>query len=130
MNVQTPLVLFQSTLTGAKSHLHKYVEQPDPKVVFGDDSTCTTEGYGSIKCNNIVFTKVAFVNGLKYNLISISQLCDARYIVQFDEKRGIIFNSNKEFVMISPRVRDAYVLVMTSSARESCFFAKASESLN
>nr|GEV54274.1 retrovirus-related Pol polyprotein from transposon TNT 1-94 [Tanacetum cinerariifolium] len=30
-------------MTGVKSYLHKYVEQPGPKVVFGDDSTCTTE---------------------------------------------------------------------------------------
>ncbi|GJU23493.1 hypothetical protein Tco_1156835 [Tanacetum coccineum] len=66
-------------MTSVKSYLHKYEEQPGPKVVFGDDSTCVTEGYGSIKCNGIVFTKVAFVNGLKYNLISISQLCDAKY---------------------------------------------------
>ncbi|GJX50737.1 retrovirus-related pol polyprotein from transposon TNT 1-94 [Tanacetum coccineum] len=117
-------------MIGVKSYLHKYIEQPGPKVVFGDDSTCTIEGYGSIKCNGIVFTKVAFVNGLKYNLISINQLCDAKYIVQFDEKRGTIFNSNKEVVMIAPRVRDVYVLDMTSSAQESCLFAKASENLN
>ncbi|GJU73387.1 hypothetical protein Tco_1264792 [Tanacetum coccineum] len=77
-----------------------------PKVVFGDDSTCITKGYGSIKCNGKVFTKVAFVNGLKYNLISISQLCDDMYIIQFDEKRGTIFDSNKEVVMIAPRVRE------------------------
>ncbi|GKD97848.1 retrovirus-related pol polyprotein from transposon TNT 1-94 [Tanacetum coccineum] len=32
--------------------------------------------------------------------------------------------------MIAPRVRDVYVLDMTSSAQESCFFAKASENLN
>ncbi|GKA12725.1 hypothetical protein Tco_0692271 [Tanacetum coccineum] len=57
-------------MTGVKSYLHKYVEQSGPKVVFGDDSTCTTEGYGSIKCNGIVFTKVAFVNGLKYQINS------------------------------------------------------------
>nr|GEV38831.1 retrovirus-related Pol polyprotein from transposon TNT 1-94 [Tanacetum cinerariifolium] len=44
-------------MTGVKSHLHKYKEQPGPKVVFGDDSTCTTEGYGSIKCNGLVFAK-------------------------------------------------------------------------
>ncbi|GKE21194.1 hypothetical protein Tco_1432706, partial [Tanacetum coccineum] len=68
-------------MTGVKSYLYKYVEQPGLKVVFGDDSTCTIEGYGSIKCNGIVFTKVAFVNGLKYNLVSIDQLCDAKYIV-------------------------------------------------
>ncbi|GJX99888.1 retrovirus-related pol polyprotein from transposon TNT 1-94 [Tanacetum coccineum] len=117
-------------MTGVKSYLHKYVKQPGPKVVFGDDSTCITEGYGSIKCSGIVFTKVAFVNGLKYNLVSISKLCDAKYIVQFDEKRGSIFNSNKEIVMISLRVSDVYVLDMTSSAQESYFFAKATKNHN
>ncbi|GKB90491.1 hypothetical protein Tco_0962763, partial [Tanacetum coccineum] len=30
-------------MTDIKSYQHKYVEQPGPKVVFGDDSTCTTE---------------------------------------------------------------------------------------
>nr|GEU93382.1 hypothetical protein [Tanacetum cinerariifolium] len=65
-------------MTGVKSYLHKYKEQPGPKVVFRDDSTCTTKGYGSIKCNGIVFTK-------------------------FDEKRGTIFNSYKEVVMIALR---------------------------
>ncbi|GJS60058.1 hypothetical protein Tco_0654842 [Tanacetum coccineum] len=30
-------------MTSVKSYLHKYVEQPGPKVVFGDDSTCRTE---------------------------------------------------------------------------------------
>nr|GFA90133.1 retrovirus-related Pol polyprotein from transposon TNT 1-94 [Tanacetum cinerariifolium] len=38
-------------MTGVKSYLPKYVKQPRPKVVFGDDSTCITEGYSSIKCN-------------------------------------------------------------------------------
>ncbi|GJU83421.1 hypothetical protein Tco_1285786 [Tanacetum coccineum] len=86
-------------MTGVKSYLPKYEEWPGPKVVFGDDSTCTTEGYGSIN-------------------------------VMFDEKRGAIFNFNKEIMMITPRLRDVYVLNMTSSAQESCFFAKAFENLN
>ncbi|GKC46379.1 hypothetical protein Tco_1064101, partial [Tanacetum coccineum] len=47
----------------------------------------------------------------------------------FDEKKGNIFNFNKEVVMIAPRVRDVYVLDMTSLAQESCFFARASKSL-
>ncbi|GJV12861.1 hypothetical protein Tco_1354402 [Tanacetum coccineum] len=83
-------------MTGVKSYLHKYMEQPGPKVVFGDNSTCTTKGYDSIKCNGIVFTK-------------------------FDEKRRTIFNSNKEIVMIAPRVRDVYDLYMTSSAQKSFY---------
>ncbi|GJT63688.1 retrovirus-related pol polyprotein from transposon TNT 1-94 [Tanacetum coccineum] len=119
------------SMTGVKSYLHKYVEQPGPKVVFGDNSSCITEGYGSINCGGVVFTKVAFVNGLKYNLISISQLCDAKYIVQFDDKQGTIFNANKEIVLIAPRRNDVYVLDMSSlTPNGACFFAKASESVN
>ncbi|GJY62316.1 retrovirus-related pol polyprotein from transposon TNT 1-94 [Tanacetum coccineum] len=119
------------SMTGVKSYLHKYVEQPGPNVVFGDNSSCISEGYGSINCGGIVFTKVAFVNGLKYNLISISQLCDAKYIVHFDDKQGTIFNANKEIVLIAPRRNDVYVLDMLSlTPNGACFFAKALESVN
>ncbi|GJS51287.1 retrovirus-related pol polyprotein from transposon TNT 1-94 [Tanacetum coccineum] len=117
------------SITGVKSYLHKYVEQPSLKVVFGDNSSCITEGYGLINCGGVVFKKVAFVNGLKYNLISISQLCDAKYIVQFDDKQGTIFNANKEIVLIAPRRNDVYVLDMSSlTPNEAYFFAKASKS--
>ncbi|GJR02888.1 retrovirus-related pol polyprotein from transposon TNT 1-94 [Tanacetum coccineum] len=119
------------SMTGIKSYLHKYVEQPGPKIVFGDNSSCITEGYGSINCGGIVFSKVAFVNGLKYNLISMSQLCDAKYIVQFDDKQGTIFNANKEIMLITPRRNDVYVLEISSlTPNGACFFAKALESVN
>ncbi|GKC08167.1 retrovirus-related pol polyprotein from transposon TNT 1-94 [Tanacetum coccineum] len=119
------------SMTGVKSYLHKYVEQLGLEVVFGDNSSCITEGYGSINCRDIIFIKVAFVNGLKYNLISISQLYDAKYIIQFDDKQGTIFNANKEMVLIAPRRNDVYVLDMSSlSPNGACFFAKASESVN
>ncbi|GJT69733.1 retrovirus-related pol polyprotein from transposon TNT 1-94 [Tanacetum coccineum] len=52
----------------------------------------------------------------KYLLPACTQL-----MLQFDEKRGTIFNSNKEIVMIAPRVRDVYVLDMTSSELESFY---------
>ncbi|GJS28288.1 hypothetical protein Tco_0488908 [Tanacetum coccineum] len=74
-------------MTGVKSYLHKYEEQPGSKVVFGDDSTCTLK------------------------VMAPSN-------VMFDKKRGTIFNSNKEIVMIALRARDVYVLDMTSSAQE------------
>ncbi|GJU93205.1 retrovirus-related pol polyprotein from transposon TNT 1-94 [Tanacetum coccineum] len=119
------------SMTGVKSYLHKYVEQSGPKVVFGDNSSYITERYGSIKCGGIVFLKVAFVNGLKYNLICISQLCDAKYTIQFDDKQGTILNANKEIVLIAPRRNDVYVFDMSSlTLNGACFFAKASESVN
>nr|GEV27484.1 retrovirus-related Pol polyprotein from transposon TNT 1-94 [Tanacetum cinerariifolium] len=110
---------------------HFKKEQPGPKIVFGDNSSCITEGYGSINCRGVVFTKVAFVNGLKYNLVSIIQLCDAKYIIRFDDKQGTIFNANKEIILIAPRRNDVYVLDMSSlTPNGACFFAKASESVN
>nr|GEV07998.1 retrovirus-related Pol polyprotein from transposon TNT 1-94 [Tanacetum cinerariifolium] len=36
------------SMTGVKSYLPKYAEQPSPKVVFNDNSSCIAEGYGSI----------------------------------------------------------------------------------
>ncbi|GJX77232.1 retrovirus-related pol polyprotein from transposon TNT 1-94 [Tanacetum coccineum] len=75
-------------------------------------------------------TRAESLNANRSKTPTKSQLYDAKYIIQFDEKRGTFFNSNKEVVMIAPIVRDVYVLNMTSSIQESCFFAKASENLN
>ena len=101
-------------------------------MVFGDNSSGNTEGYGSINCNGITFTKVAYVNGLKHNLISISQLCDANFKVLFTKTQGTIMNDKDEVVLIAPRRRDVYVLDMSSykSDSNSCFYAKASASTN
>ncbi|GJS19602.1 hypothetical protein Tco_0448234 [Tanacetum coccineum] len=110
----------------------KYSKKSSPKVVFGDDSLGDTEGYGSVNCNRITFTRVAYVNGLKHNLISISQLCDANYKVLFTKTQGTIYNQNDEVILIAPRRRDVYVIDMSSYNKESnaCFFVKASPSVN
>ncbi|GKA06034.1 hypothetical protein Tco_0685154 [Tanacetum coccineum] len=49
-------------ITGVKSYMHKYVEQLGPKAVFRDDSTCITEGYGSIKKNLVFFAKATKIS--------------------------------------------------------------------
>nr|GEU57991.1 putative reverse transcriptase domain-containing protein [Tanacetum cinerariifolium] len=81
-------------------------EESGPKVVFGDNSSDDTEGYGSVNCKGITFTRVAYVNGLKHNLISVSQLCDANFKVLFTKTQGTIFNQNDELVLIAPKRRD------------------------
>nr|GEV75363.1 retrovirus-related Pol polyprotein from transposon TNT 1-94 [Tanacetum cinerariifolium] len=52
----------------------KYPKEFGPKGVFRDDSSGDTKGYGSVNYNGITFTRVAYVNGLKHNLINVSQL--------------------------------------------------------
>nr|GEV03449.1 retrovirus-related Pol polyprotein from transposon TNT 1-94 [Tanacetum cinerariifolium] len=91
-----------------------------------------TEGYGSVNCNGITFTRVAYVYGLKHNLISISQLCDANFKVLFTKTQGTIFNQNDEVVLIAPRRRDFCAIDMSSFNKESnaCFLAKATPRVN
>ncbi|GJV90213.1 hypothetical protein Tco_1538026 [Tanacetum coccineum] len=109
-----------------------YAKESGFKVVFGDKSSGDTKGYGSVNYNGITFTKVAYVNGLKQNLISISQLCDANFKVLFTKTQGTIFNKNNEVVLIDSRRRDVYVIDMSSYNKESntYFFAKSSNSVN
>ncbi|GJZ59044.1 retrovirus-related pol polyprotein from transposon TNT 1-94 [Tanacetum coccineum] len=117
-------------MTGIKQYLHRYSKESGPKVFFGDDSLGDTEGYGSVNYNGITFTRVAYVNGLKHNLISISQLCNANFKVLFTKTQGTIFNQNDEVVLIAPIIRDVYVIDMSSFNKESntYFLAKASPS--
>ncbi|GJS07215.1 hypothetical protein Tco_0364011 [Tanacetum coccineum] len=93
---------------------NQYLKESGPKVVFRDNSSGDTEGYGSVNCNGITFTRVLYVNDLKHNLISISQLCDANSKVLFTKTQGTIFNKNNKVVLISPRRRDVYVIDMSS----------------
>ncbi|GJV11925.1 hypothetical protein Tco_1353466 [Tanacetum coccineum] len=100
-------------MTGVKQYLHRYSKESGPKVVFGDNSSGDTEGYGSVNYNEITFTRVAYVNGLRHNLINISQLCDANFEVVFIKTQKTILNQNNEVVLIAPRRRDVYVIDMS-----------------
>nr|GEV01270.1 retrovirus-related Pol polyprotein from transposon TNT 1-94 [Tanacetum cinerariifolium] len=106
-------------MTGVKQYPHRYSKESGPKVVFGDNSSSDTEGYGLVNCNGITFTKAAYANGLKHNLISIGQLCDANFKVLFTKTQGTIFNQNDEVDLIAPRRRDVYVIDMSSYNKES-----------
>ncbi|GJS52293.1 retrovirus-related pol polyprotein from transposon TNT 1-94 [Tanacetum coccineum] len=114
-------------MTWVKQYLHRYSKESCPKVVFGDKSSSNTEGYGSVNYNGITFTRVAYVNGLKDNLISISQLCDANFKVLFTKTQRTIFNKNDEVVLLAPIRRDVYVIDMSSYNEESNTYGKPHE---
>ena len=70
-------------MTGDHSLLTGFEEKAGPGVTFGDDNKGYTLGYGKIKKENVIIEKVALVDELKHNLLSISQLCDNGNKVQF-----------------------------------------------
>jgi len=46
-------------------------------IIFGEDSKGRIIGFGNIKISKSpLIENIALVDGLKYNLLSISQLCD------------------------------------------------------
>ena len=63
-------------MTGDSTLLTKFEERADPSITFGDDNNGYTLGYGLISKENVMIDEVALVEGLKHNLLSISQLCD------------------------------------------------------
>jgi hypothetical protein len=63
-----------------------------------------TIGNSSISINN-----VWFVDGLRHNLLSISQFCDSGYEVMFDKNNSTVINkADKSIVFKDKRKNNAY----------------------
>ena len=63
-------------MTREKSLLADVVEKTGPTVTFRDDGKGFTKGYGNLKIDNVIIENISLVEGLKHNLLSISQFCD------------------------------------------------------
>jgi hypothetical protein len=64
-------------------------------------------GNGQIDIPGIeVSQKALYVEGLKANLLSVSQLCDDDLVVQFSKKECNIFDSNGKWLMEGERTSD------------------------
>ncbi|XP_019245157.1 PREDICTED: uncharacterized protein LOC109225021 [Nicotiana attenuata] len=69
-------------------------------VKFGDDSKGKIVGTGTVPFNNNCdITEVYLVDGLNYNLLSISQLCDSGYEVKF-KKTGCAIEDETESIHV------------------------------
>lgn len=75
-------------MTGLKSLLTEFMEKDGLILVFGNNSEEVIMGVGTFKCRAFKLRNVFYVKGLKRNLLSISQLCDASYSVLFDCNEG------------------------------------------
>ncbi|GJS85936.1 putative ribonuclease H-like domain-containing protein [Tanacetum coccineum] len=73
--------------------LLRYLKKPCPKVVFGDDSSGDTEGYGLVNCNGIIFTRMENLNevrvkklrsdnGTEFKNHKLEEFCDEKGISQ------------------------------------------------
>ena len=84
------------------------------KVTPGDNTTCRVLGSGTIKLSRfITLEKVLYVDNLKHNLLSVSQLCDKGLSVCFSANKCILSLHDKlelEGVRIDPIVTFLFTL--------------------
>ena len=59
-------------MTGRKTLLTEFKEEIGPSVTFGGNGKGYTKGYGVLSNGATSFSKVAYVEGLKHNLLSVS----------------------------------------------------------
>ena len=101
-------------------------------VTFGDNSKARAVGIGSV---DFIGTKqveqVLLVDGLKHNLLSISQLCNEGNIVTFEHDKCIIKSPEiKETRFVAQRHKNMYVLQLKELAdQDVCLVANKSDQL-
>ena len=70
-------------MTGDPSNFTLLKKKEGGSVTFGDNSQGKIIGIGNVGKKNFTLSNVLLVEGLKHNLISISQLCDNGFSVKF-----------------------------------------------
>ncbi|KAJ9557956.1 hypothetical protein OSB04_012570 [Centaurea solstitialis] len=117
-------------MTGSKSVLTNYREERGPAVTFGGNGRGQTRGYGTLTNGVTTFKRVAYVEGLMHNLLSISQLCDKNHKVSFSKKKCKVKNRRKEVILNGVRHADIYIINMNTSTDNFCFVSRASTDMN
>ncbi|KAJ9546508.1 hypothetical protein OSB04_019051 [Centaurea solstitialis] len=90
-------------MTGTLELLSSYIKQEGSSVPFGGNQKRRIKGYGMIVKGEVRMNQVSYVDGLKHNLISVSQLCDNGLDVMFKIKYCIICReaeSSKERTLV------------------------------
>ena len=122
-------------MTGNKALLSEYEEKAGPKVSYRDGNMGRTVGYGKINLGSVIIENVAFVLGLKHDLLSVSQICDRGYHVNFHpEYCEVVSKSTRESVLVGHRRNNIYEasLATNSEGKAVCLTTrmKSEESWN
>ena len=99
-------------MTGDESLFQELDRNKNGNVAFGDNCKDVIRGIGTIGNNSHTQIKsVLLVENLKYNLLSISQLCDKGYRVCFETNACHVINSNtNQIIYIGKRHANVYVI--------------------
>ncbi|GJW87755.1 retrovirus-related pol polyprotein from transposon TNT 1-94, partial [Tanacetum coccineum] len=122
-------------MTGNMSYLTDYKEIDGGYVAFGGNlKGGKITGKCTIKIGNLDFENVYFVRELKFNLFSVSQMCDKKNSVLFNDIECIVLSPNFKLIDESqvllrvPRKNNMYSVDLKNIIPKgglTCLFAKA-----
>ncbi|GJX67194.1 reverse transcriptase domain-containing protein [Tanacetum coccineum] len=122
-------------MTWNMSYLTDYEEIDGGYVAFGGNPKGgKITGKGTIKTGNLDFENVYFVRELKFNLFSVSQMCDKKNSVLFNDTECIVLSPNfkltdESHVLLKvPRKNNMYSVDLKNIVPKgglTCLFAKA-----
>nr|GEX34869.1 ribonuclease H-like domain-containing protein [Tanacetum cinerariifolium] len=120
-------------LTNFKEHDRGY-------VAFGGGAKCgNIFGKGTIKTGKLDFEDVYFVKELKFNLFSVSQMCDKKNSVLFTDTECFVLSPNfkladeSQVLLKVPRKNNMYSFDMKNIVPKkdlTCLIAKAAKAVN
>nr|GEX62419.1 putative ribonuclease H-like domain-containing protein [Tanacetum cinerariifolium] len=131
----------QGRLNGCSRHMTSnisYLSDFEPfdggYVSFGQGG-CKITGNGTIKTGKLEFENVYFIKDLKYNLFSVSQICDNKNSVLFTDAECIVLGRNfkllddANILLRTPRQHNMYSISLNNIVLHkdlTCLVAKAS----
>ncbi|GKB74586.1 ribonuclease H-like domain-containing protein, partial [Tanacetum coccineum] len=120
-------------MTGNKCYLTEYEDYDGGFVSFGDGKG-RISGKGKIKTGKLDFDNVYFCKELKYNLFSVSQICDKKNNVLFTDTECLVLSSDfklldeSQVLLRVPRKDNIYSVDLKSVVPTkglTCLIAKA-----
>ena len=110
-------------MSGDKSQFVSLKSKKNGYVTFGDNNKGKIIGIGKVGKEPLpTIENVLLVEGLKHNLLSISQLCDMNFVVKFEPSHCTIFTSENKIAFVGLRHGNVYMVDLhdSSSFNEKC----------
>ena len=94
------------------------------KVTFGDNAKGNIIGITRVsKKDSTYIENVLLVDGLKHNLLSVSQLCDKGNIVIFEPKECFVtYMEENKVIFKGERVNNVYTIDLSSLTNQCLYY--------
>ena len=118
-------------MTGYQELLSSIQFKNGGTVTFGDNNKGQVVGIGTVgNVSKPLIDNVLLVKGLKYNLLSISQLCDKNYKIVFEKDCCMIYDMDMSSLLFKGiRKKNIYTLSMNFPSHDHCLLISSDDSL-